>query len=209
MPKSSTAMRTPSSLMARSRWAVAVGVAHEGGFGDLDDQRGGVETAHGEGVADVLDDGVVVELAARDVDRDVEGVAPGVPGGHLLAGLAQHPAADLADLAGLLEDRDELVGLDQTPGRVLPAQQRLDADQGEVVEVVDRLVDEAELVARQRRAQIELELDAAADVGLHLRVEDLVAVLAGGLGLVERHVGVAQQLAGRWPGRRWRCRCWC
>ena len=62
-----------------------------------------------QSVADVVDDAVAVELATGDVDREVEGVAAGVPGGHLLAGLVQDPAADLADLAGLLEDRDELV----------------------------------------------------------------------------------------------------
>ena len=43
---------------------------------------------------------------------------------------------------------------------MLPAQQRLDADEGEVVEVVDRLVDEAELLALERRAEVELEVDA-------------------------------------------------
>ena len=145
-------------------------------------------------LADVLDDGVVVELAAGDVDRDVEGVAAGVPGGHLLAGVAQHPPADFSDLAGLFEDRDELVGLNEPPGGVVPTQQCFDADEGEVVEVVDRLVDETELVAFERGSQIELELDAVRDLGLHLRMEDLVAVLARGLGLVERHVRIAQQV---------------
>jgi hypothetical protein len=33
------------------------------------------------------------------------------------------------------------------------------------------------------------------DIGMHLGVEDLVAVLAGGLGLVELHVRVPQQVS--------------
>ena len=109
---------------------------------------GGVEVAELEGVADVVDDGVVVELAARDVDRDVQRCRLGHarPPSARQASI-EHPVADLADLAGLFEDRDELVGLHHAPGRMLPAQECLDADQGEVVEVVDGLVDEAELVA--------------------------------------------------------------
>ena len=51
-------------------------------------------------------------------------------------------------------------GCDDPTDWVLPAQQRFDADQREIVEVVDRLVDEPELVALERRAQVELELDA-------------------------------------------------
>ena len=43
-------------------------------------------------------------------------------------------------------------GLHEPAGGVLPAQQRLDADDGEVVEVVDRLVDEAELVVAPGRS---------------------------------------------------------
>ena len=39
----------------------------------------------------------------------------------------------------------------------------------EVVEVVDRLVYEAELVAVECGAQVELELDAMLEVGLHRR----------------------------------------
>ncbi len=118
-----------------------------------------------------------------------------MPGGHLRARLVQHPAAHLLDLAGLLEDRDELVRFDRTHRRVVPAQQCFHADQVEVIEVVDRLIGEPELVALDRRPQIELEPDAVTYLGLHLRIEDLVTILASRLGLVERHVGIAQQFA--------------
>ena len=92
MPKSSTAMRTPRSLMAWRRRAVSSAVAHQRGLGDLDDQGVGLEAAVVECVADVVDDGVVVELAAGDVDRDVEGVAGGVPHGHLLSTRGRAPS---------------------------------------------------------------------------------------------------------------------
>ena len=177
--------------MARRRPCGGLDVAHQGGLGDLDDQRRGVQAAQAEGFSDVVDDGVVVELAPGDVDGHVEGVASGVPCRGLRAGLSQHPAADFADLAGLFEDGDELVGLDDASGGVVPAQEGFDADQAEVVEVVDGLVDEPELVAVERGAQLELEFDAVLDFGLHLGVEDFVAVLAGRFGLVERDIGVA------------------
>ena len=121
-----------------------------------------VEAADSSASRMSVDDGVVVELAAGHVDGDVEDVAPRVPLGRLLARPAEHPAADVVDLAGLFEDRDELVGFDVAERRVLPAQQRLHPDDAEVVEVVDRLVGETELVVDERRTEVELELHVAA-----------------------------------------------
>jgi hypothetical protein len=39
-------------------------------------------------------------LTTREIDRDVEGVAPSVPDRHLCTGLAHHPAADFTNAAG-------------------------------------------------------------------------------------------------------------
>ena len=122
-----------------------------------------------------------------------------MPDGHLPAGFAEHPHADLADLPGLLEDRDELVRREQPFGRVHPPQQCLHPHDRQVVQVVDGLVHEAELVSRQGGPQVVLEPDAASDLRLHLRMEELEAVLSFGLGLVERDIGVAQQFAARGP----------
>ena len=46
-------------------------------------------------------------------------------------------------------------------GRVVPAEQRFRAGEGQVVEVVGRLVDEMELVVGERGAELALELAAA------------------------------------------------
>ena len=51
--------------------------------------------------------------------------------------------------------------------------------------------DEPELVAIEGGAQLGLEFDAVLDYGLHLGVEDFVAVLASRFGLVERDIRVA------------------
>ena len=55
------------------------------------------------------------------------------------------------------------------------------------------LVDEEELAVRERPAQVHLQLHAALDEVLHVRLEDDVPVLAVPLGPVHRDVGVAQQ----------------
>jgi hypothetical protein len=49
----------------------------------------------------------------------------------------------------------------------------------------------------QRRTQLLFQLVAPRDHALCFGLGDGEAVLSGGLGLVQRHVGVAQQLAGR------------
>jgi hypothetical protein len=122
-----------------------------------------------------------------------------MPLGHLRTRLVQDPSADLADLTGLFEDRNELVRCQQPICWVVPAQKSFNANDFQRVERINRLVHEAELLARQGRSQIEFKPDPPADIGLHLGVEELEAVLSLGLGLVERNIGITQQLAARSP----------
>ena len=61
------------------------------------------------------------------------------------AGLAQHPAAELGDERGLLGQRDELDGGDVAEQGVPPAQQRLDGDGALQDDVDDGLEDQAQL----------------------------------------------------------------
>ena len=84
---------------------------------------------------------------------------------------------------------------------MLPAQQSLDPDHRHVRQVEDRLVVQEELVGADRRLQIHLELVAAVHGVVHLGLEEHVAVLAGLLGRVQGHVGVAEQLFGSCPAR--------
>ena len=80
---------------------------------------------------------------------------------------------------------------------MFPTQQRLHPDDAEVVEVVDRLVGEAELIVDECRTQFELELHVAGDLCLQLGEVHLVAVLPGTLGVVQRDVRIPQQLSAR------------
>ena len=99
---------------------------------------------------------VGVQQAARgQVHRDRDGV-PGVqPAAQLRQGQAEDPFGQPQDDAGALGHRDELTGRDEPLGRVLPAQQRLDALDPLAVQGVLGLVVEEELVgALERPAEV-------------------------------------------------------
>ena len=86
--------------------------------------------------------------------------------------------------------------------RVLPAQQRLDADDAEVVEVVDRLVDETELVARRAPSGGRTRARCGGVISVCISgMEDLVAVLAGapwpGTARRRRRAAARRRSAGR------------
>src|SRR5665213_1246356 len=109
----------------------------------------GAQTTDVQGVADLTDEEVAVELARGDVDRHVERVAEHVPRRHLVAGFTEDPRADLANVARSFEDRNEIIGLDDAFTGVAPTQQSLHTHDGEVLEIVDGLVDKEELMTRE------------------------------------------------------------
>ena len=76
-------------------------------------------------------------------------------------------AAERDDHPALLGDRDELRGREQPALGVLPAHQRLEAADRAVAEADDRLVDDAQLVALERAAQVALGLQAPDRAGAH------------------------------------------
>ena len=141
----------------------------------------------------------MLQVPAGDVDRDAQAlagddrVAPGLDGA---AGFGEHPAAELDDLAGFLGRGDERARHYQAVVRVVPAHQRLDAEQFALGEVDDRLVLEEELAALERQVDVLLEAQPLAQLLLHARLEHHEARLAGRLRVVHRDVGVAQQLLG-------------
>ena len=92
----------------------------------------GVEAGLVRARADVVDEMVAVELAGGDVDRHVHVALGELPLLRLAARLLDDPAADVDDELRLLEERDERVGLHDAAHRVVPAQQRLDAEHAPV-----------------------------------------------------------------------------
>ena len=85
---------------------------------------------------------------------------------------------------------------------MIPAHQRLDAEQLPLRQVDDRLELEEELVALERAIDVLLEAQPLAQLLLHARLEHDEARLAGCLRVVHRDVGVAQQLLGVVAGLR-------
>ena len=80
---------------------------------------------------------------------------------------------------------------------MVPADQRLGADDRPAVGSIDRLVHELHLVpAGKGRAKVALDHALARQKVVHVAGENLVAAAAVLLGLVKRDVGLAQQVGG-------------
>ena len=84
---------------------------------------------------------------------------------------------------------------------MLPTQQRLVTADLVRLEIEDRLVGERQLVGRDRRLEIRAQRELRDHGLLHLGLEVAEGVAVGGLRLVHRDIGVAQQLVDR---RGWR-----
>ncbi len=79
---------------------------------------------------------------------------------------------------------------------MLPANQRLECHGSTGAEVLDRLVEERELLVLESCVEVHLEHASALDDRAHVGVEEGVAVTPGGLGGEQRHVRIAQQVIG-------------
>ena len=128
MPKSSRESRTPSRSSAARVSATRAGLGHEDALGELERGRADAGSPwRARPAATVCGQRRAVQVAGRDVDRD----------GHLqpdrppLRGLRERGVDDVAGEpvheAGVLGQRDEVVGEDQAALRVPPAHERLDA----------------------------------------------------------------------------------
>ncbi len=107
----------------------------------------------------------------------------------------QDEARERLDQPGLLGERNELAGRHQSVHRMLPAHQRLDADDGARVEPQLRLVVQQQLVARECLPQLAEALEARRAVVVALAVEQL-ELGAQILCRIHRRVGAAQQRGG-------------
>ena len=127
-------------------------------------------------------------------DRDLLARVLDLPRPDLAGRLRQHPAADRPDQVGLLGDRDELAGCHQPALGVRPADERLEVLGLATLQLHQRLVVQAELVALDGQAQLALQVQAPQRMQVHVRAEHGRAGLAPALRGVHGHVRVAQQL---------------
>ncbi|MNG01305.1 hypothetical protein D3C84_842780 [compost metagenome] len=102
----------------------------QGGLGHVEFQVGGGQSPFGDGCADIAHQFLAaLDLGQREVDRDQRwGHARIAPLAHLPAGLFQHPMAERHYAAGSFRDVDEHIGGEQAAGGVIPAHQRLHAE---------------------------------------------------------------------------------
>jgi hypothetical protein len=112
----------------------------------------------------------VLQVAARNVDRDPESITGGdrvAPLPDAATGLDQHPASELDDLAGFFGGGNEGARHDKALFRMIPAHERLDTEELAAFEVDDRLVLDEEFVAFQRPVDVLLEAQALPQLFLH------------------------------------------
>ena len=149
----------------------------------------------GDAIAEAAGEARAHELARRRVDGELDVEAEVLPGTLLAARCVEHPFADRLDQPGVLGERDELAGRRpcRAPGRSSARAPRRRWAPGR--QVVDGLVVELQLVARQRGAQARGQLEPAVRAVGVGRVHG-VAAAAGALGLVHRGVGVLEQVEG-------------
>ena len=104
----------------------------------------------------------------------------------------QRPGADWQNQPGLFHQRNEFHRRHEPQLGALPADQRLDPDNGALLELDLGLVMQHELLVVERAPQLVLERQLLRDpLGHLLRVEQVA--LPRGLGLLERRLGVLEQ----------------
>ncbi len=136
----------------------------------------------------------LAELHRRQIDRH-HAVLPTLrqPCHPLRRRGAQHPFADLDDLAAILGHRDELRRRDRPELGMVPAQQSFGADQATVLDGDLRLVVQHEFVALDGMAQLISQLQVARRIKLHGLREEAEGVATLILGPIHCGVGVFGQ----------------
>ena len=79
---------------------------------------------------------------------------------------------------------------------MIPAHQGFEGDDDVAGDVADRLVIDLELVALQRRAQVEFQNPPRLGARVHSGLEEAIGAAAVRLGAVEREIGLLQQFVG-------------
>ena len=128
-----------------------------------------------------------------------------VPGRRGATGVLEHHAVDRHHLARGLGGGNERGRAEQAVVRVLPARQRLGRHHAAVRQRDDRLEVGDQLAGRDRRGDLVGAGRTREPRRLHLGPPDAHLALAGLLGAVHGHVGLADQLVGaERPGTRGR-----
>ena len=130
-----------------------LGVADEGVFGDFEDETAKREVGVFGGETDVPGEGTVVQLGERDVDGEGEVLGDVVGGGE---DGTQQMAREETVQSGSFREGDELVGKDDSAGRMMPARENLEAGEDAGAQLHDGLEEGLNLVRLKRFAEVGL-----------------------------------------------------
>ena len=181
-----------------------LGLVHQHALGDLDLEAARIQSGLVEDGRDLVDEVRLDELASRQVDRheQLRTVRPRIaPGSGLPAGGLEHPAAERQDEAGLLGQRDEGDRRHEATYGMLPADERLEADDALGGQVDQRLIVQPKLATLDALTEVVLEVDPLDRLVGHRRLEQGVAL--GRVRLRPDHgdFRLAQHLVRRGPAR--------
>ena len=169
----------------------------ERALGDLEDDVTRGRIVRGQQPGDEADESRLRELTQGQIDADLRptaqagGLLPPCAG---LERLRQHQFPKRDDEPVLLGEGDERTRQGQAAVRMLPADERLGADEHPARKVDHRLEVQKELVALDGAAQVVLELDAFERTGPELVVEECTLAAPKLLCAVHRGVCFLQQI---------------
>ena len=163
-------------------------VLHEQRLGDLEDQAVRVDQRAVQLAGDRRPDARLAHQPATHVDRHRQAgrLLALVPRAQLRARFANDPERERDDHPGLLGDGDEARRRDHAASGVMPAHQRFDGGDRAAAHVDDGLVDQREVLARDRMVHVALEREPFDHLGLHRVVVERDAVRALRLARVHR-----------------------
>ena len=171
----------PGGMQLRQRIVGPLRVAQQRGFGDLDFEPVRGKAGYFQRIANLAQHVALMELLRREIDRNADGLRP-LHGFH--AGLAQDPAAEIDDQAHVFGDRNDIDRRHRAAHRMIPAQQRLAGGDLSRLEIDQRLVEQLELLVRQRLAQVEFQDTARLDDLRQFLAEEAEGTATVGLGAV-------------------------
>ena len=169
-------------------------------LGDLELERLAWQAGVLQGVLDAVEQRCAVELGREQLDADAAEPQPhGAPSRRLRAGGVDDPAADVRRDGAARQGLDERPRRQDAALRMPPTQQRLGAHHGAVAETDLRLKIELELVLREGPPQLEIEPAPGLRLGPQDRHEQPIGAAAAGFGLIERQVGIGDQVVDIHP----------
>ena len=167
-------------------------IRDQGALGDLELERVRRESVARQQSRDVVRQLCIQEVSHRKVHGDGQGMPLGTPACAGRQGLVEHMEGQWSQQAGVLGDRDELVGPDLAAHRMPPADQRLGPDDPPVLQIDLRLEHDAELAFLDGVPQLAHERQAGGTVRVLLgRIHRAAPVAA--LRVVHRHVSALHE----------------